>query len=129
MPVLTTSLYAALLAIICIVLAGRVGAMRGNKNISLGDHGDADLIVANRRHMNFVENVPLALLLMALVELNGGSKTLLHVFGASLLVARLIHPFGLDMDSVTRWQRLAGAGVTALVIVAASITLLWQYFR
>jgi uncharacterized protein len=101
LPILVTSLYAALLAILCMVLAGRVGALRGKKKtISLGDGGDPELIAANRRHMNFVEYVPLALILMALAELNGGSKTMIHAFGAILLVARVINAFGIDVNNV-----------------------------
>lgn len=129
MPILTTSLYAALLAILCLVLAGRVGALRGRKQtISLGDGGDAELLVAMRRHMNFVEYVPLALLLMALVEVNGGSKTMIHGFGAVLLAARLIHPFGIDANDMKKLPRLIGAFATIAVIVAEAGTLLWQYF-
>ena len=130
MPILVTSLYAALLAILCMGLAGGVGALRGKKKtISLGDGGDSQLIVANRRHMNFVEYVPLALILMALVELNGGSKTMIHAFGAVLLVARIVHPFGIDVNNMVKPQRLFGAFATIAVILAESAVLLWQYFH
>jgi uncharacterized membrane protein YecN with MAPEG domain len=126
MQVPVTGLYAALLALVAIALVAGVGATRGKTKISLGDGGDPKLIVAIRRHMNFVEGVPLALLLMALVELNGGSKALLHALGAILLVARLIHPFGLELQDMGKWQRIAGATATLLVTLAAAIVLLWQ---
>jgi uncharacterized protein len=130
MPILTTSLYAALLAIVCIVLAGMVGSLRGKKKtISLGDGGDPDLLVAMRRHLNFVEYVPLALLLIALVELNGGSKTLIHALGAILLAARIIHPFGIDANDMRKMPRFIGAFATIAVTLIAAGTLLWQYFR
>jgi uncharacterized protein len=129
MPILVTSLYAALLAIVCIVLSAPVGLMRGKKQIALGDSGDPEMIVTIRRHANFIEYVPLALILMALVELNGGSKTWVHALGAVLVVARIVHPFGLDTKNLNKWQRIAGTAVTLLVIAAAAITLLWQYFR
>ena len=126
MPVLTTSLYAGLLAIIYMALAANVGMTRTRRKISLGDSGDPDLIVSIRRHANFAEWVPLALLLMALIELNGGSKTWLHTLGAVLLAARIVHPFGLDVSDLSKWQRIAGAAGTILVIAAAALTLLWQ---
>jgi uncharacterized membrane protein YecN with MAPEG domain len=129
MPILTTSLYAALLAIICTVLAGMVGSRRGKlQSISLGDGGDPELLVAMRRHMNFVEYVPLALLLMALVELNGGSKTLIHGLGAVLLAARLLHPFGIDANNMMKAPRFIGTFATIAVTLVAAGTLLWQYF-
>lgn len=129
MPLPVTSLYAGLLALMCIILSGMVGQLRGNAKVSLGDGGNRDLVVANRRHMNFVENVPLALLLIALVELNGASKTWVHVLGAVLLIARIIHPFGLSMDKMMMPARIAGAAATIIVLLAAAITLLWQVAR
>lgn len=129
MPVLVTSLYAGLLALVCIVLGSMVGQLRGKKKISLGDSGDPEMIVANRRHVNFVEYVPLALLLMALVELNGAPKPWVHTLGAVLLAARILHPFGIDAGNMMMWQRFVGALATSIVIVAAALTLLWQYFR
>ena len=128
MPLVTTSLYAALLALVAVVLTGMVGYARSKTTIALGDGGDPGLVVASRRHMNFVENVPLALLLIAMVELDGGSRTWVHVLGGTLLVARLVHPFGINLETAKTWQRGVGAFATLIVIVAAAGTLLWQHF-
>ena len=129
MPLPVTSLYAALLALIFIVLTGMVGYARSKTTIALGDGGDPGLVVANRRQMNFVESVPLALVLIAMVELNGGSAPWLHVLGGVLLVARLVHPFGLNMVSAKSIARGLGSGGTLLVLFAAALTLLWQVLR
>jgi uncharacterized membrane protein YecN with MAPEG domain len=126
MLVATTALYAGLLAILIQYLGGSVGATRGRLKIPLGDGGNSELIVKNRRHMNAVENVPLALLLLALVELNGTPKLWIHIMGASLLVARAVHPWGLKIDSINEPARIFGAAVTALVTVAAAAILIWQ---
>ena len=128
MALQVTALYAALLGLVGFVLTGLVGRIRSKTGIAVNDGGNRDVIIANRRHMNWVENVPFVLLLLAMVELNGGSKTWLHVLGAALLVGRLIHPFGIDPDKMNTWQRGAGAGLTALVSLACIITLLWQQF-
>lgn len=129
MSVPVVSLYAALLAIVALTLAGLVGALRGKKKtISLGDGGDPDLLVAMRRQTNFVEYVPLALLLIALVELNGGAKTLIHGLGAVLVAARIIHPFGLDAKKMNTLPRFIGTLGTFAVTVVAAGTLFWQYF-
>ena len=126
MLVATTALYAGLLAILVQFLGANVGATRGRLKIPLGDGGNPELIVKNRRHMNAVENVPMALLLITLVELNGMPKFWIHMLGASLLVARAVHPFGLRMDSMSQPARIFGAAVTALVTVAAAGILIWQ---
>ncbi len=128
MSVQITSLYAALLGLIALFLAGSVGAKRAKTKISLGDGGDPGLIVANRRHMNFVENVPLALILIGLVEMNGGASNVVHSLGGALLVARIIHPMGLDVNNMMKWQRLAGAAVTFLVMGVSAVLLLLNHF-
>jgi uncharacterized protein len=126
MPVEVTGLYAGLLALLMIILNGRIGAIRGKKDISLGDKGDVDIIVAIRQHMNFVENVPFILLLMGLAELDGAPKFYLHILGATLLFARIIHPFGLNQEVLMKPARLAGAGLTPLVTLGSAVLLLWQ---
>ncbi len=58
MPSMITGLYAALLVLLSLVLAGLVGATRARKKtISLSDGGDAELFEAMRRHANLVEYV------------------------------------------------------------------------
>ncbi|KAF2215087.1 hypothetical protein CERZMDRAFT_94510 [Cercospora zeae-maydis SCOH1-5] len=49
------------------------------------------LFIANRAQANFIENVPLALLLSAFAEINGGSKTYLTSALAALTIARVLH--------------------------------------
>jgi uncharacterized protein len=124
--VAVTSLYAGILALVCLVLAGAVGQARSKSGISLGDGGDKVLLTAMRRHMNFVEFVPLILVLMALIELNGAPKGWLHGLGGVLVAARLIHPFSLDPDHMMKWSRFAGAMGTMLVLLASGLILLWQ---
>ena len=126
MPLPVTSIYAALLALLGIVLAGLVGRARSKTTVSLGDGDNAGIVEANRRHMNWVENVPVTLLLLAMVELNGAPKDWVHALGAVLLVARLLHPFGIEIAKMNTWQRGAGAGLSFLVTIGCAGTLLWQ---
>ena len=94
MPVPITALYAALLGLVMIVLQLLVGRQRLDTDVSLYDGGHPALAVAIRRHANWAEHVPFALILLALIELNGASAVWLHGLGATLLVARIVHPFG-----------------------------------
>jgi len=123
-----TALYASLLVIVALVLTGLVGRLRPKLNVSLGDGGHRGLIVANRRHMNSVEQVPLALFRLAVVELDGASSMWLHALGGTLLAERHMHPFGIDATNMKRMQRLSGASLTMLVEAALIVTALWQHF-
>jgi uncharacterized protein len=123
-----TAIYAAVFAVFAVILGSRVGALRLRTNVSLGDGGNADLIVANRRHLNFLENVPMILIMMACLELNGASATWLHGLGGALFVARVIHPLGLEVENMRRPARFAGATLTLLVTLTAAGKLLWMAF-
>lgn len=128
MALQVTALYAGLLGLIGIVLWALVGPVRGRTNVSLGDGGNKDLIEANRRHMNWVENVPFILVLFAIIELNGGSRIWLHVMGAVLVASRVVHPFGISAGTIVKWPRIVGAAGTFFVTIAATLTVLWQVY-
>jgi hypothetical protein len=68
-----TSFYAGLLAFLFIGLSVRVIRFRRGKHIAIGDGDDPSLRRAMRVHANFAEYVPLALILIAFVEMGGGS--------------------------------------------------------
>jgi len=72
--------------------------------------------------------VPMAVILIGLIELNGGGATLLHSLGGALLAARVIHPFGIDIDDMGKIPRLIGAMATMLVILVSAGWLLWNEF-
>ena len=123
-PVPITAIYAALQALLAIALVVPVGRLRASTDVSLGAGGNPQLETAIRRHANWTEHVPIALLLMALLELNGGSPGLLHGLGVTLLVARVLHPLGLDPTTMRRPLRGIGAFATLLVTLVAAIALL-----
>ena len=70
----------------------------------------------------------MALLLMAMAEGLGQPAWLIHALGASLLVARLVHPFGLAPEFGIRLARAGGSTLTLVVIIAASIACLWGLY-
>jgi hypothetical protein len=76
-------------------------------------HGDnMELATRIRRHANFTESVPFALILLGFLELNGASTGLLHGLGIALVASRIVHPLGLQHDNVRNPLRGIGAGVT-----------------
>jgi hypothetical protein len=123
MPVVT-SLYAALLALLLVVLAVAVVRVRLRDRVGIGHGGNDRLALRVRAHANFTEYVPMALLLLLLLEVCGTDRALLHAFGILLVVARLLHAFGLSRSAGRSLGRLTGAGLTFLLIAAMALLLL-----
>ena len=92
-------LIASLHVVLYLVLALRVVLHRNVHKIGVGSGGDAVLRRKVRVHGNFGEYVPLALLMLALLELAAVSTTWLWTFGIALLVARVLHAVGLGGSS------------------------------
>ena len=123
-----TALYAGLLALISIALGVPIGAMRGRTGISILHGDNMELATLIRRHANFTENVPLALILLGALELNGTSPGVLHGLGIALVLARIAHPLGLHHDNIRNPLRGIGAGGTILVTLIAAVMLIWGFF-
>jgi hypothetical protein len=114
MPLFITALYALALALIGSYLAFRAGSLRGKSGISIWYGDNQQLALEMRRHGNFAEFVPLAIILMAIVELNGMSPVVLHIAGVLLVLGRILHPMGMDAENINNPLRGAGAGGTLL---------------
>ena len=69
---------------------------------------------------------PEAAELVLRVEASGVTKGWVHALCIALVVARVVHPFGINPASAKELARGIGAGLTFLVILAASLTLLWK---
>lgn len=127
MSLTITGLYAGLLAIVGLALTFHAGSGRAKTGISLGT-GSSDLLLERvRRHANFIETVPIALILLAVLESSGKSAVTLHVLGSTLLVARIIHPFGLSATDMKKMPRFIGMLLTILVIFVSACMAIWQY--
>jgi len=124
LPIL--SFYAAGLALVHIGLSAAVVRQCLAHEVSLGDGGHDDLQVAQRRLANFAEHVPIALILIALVEWNGAAPALVHALGATLVASRMLHPMGLGTEFGVRLPRVVGFSGTCLVLVAGASWLLWR---
>ena len=128
MSVPITALYAGLLGLLGLVLGAGSGWLRQKTGVSLGAGDSPQQLVAFRRHGNFAEWVPIAIILIAILELNGVSSTAVHALGATLVVARVAHPFGLDPEKMSAPARGLGAAGTALVVLVAGIWSIATFF-
>lgn len=123
---LVTAFYAALSALLILLLAFRVVRLRWRARVGVGDGGDRVLARGIRAHANAVEYLPLALLLLLLLELLAIAPVWLHVLGIVLILSRLFHAWGLSRSGGTSFGRLAGTLGTWLVILLMVGILLWQ---
>ncbi len=121
-----TGFYAALLTLVALALATWVIRQRGRAHVGLGDGGDAQLQRAIRVHGNFIEFVPLALIAIALGEMLGVPRWLVHGLGLALLFGRLMHAQGLGTSSGASTGRLVGMALTYAVMIVAAVALLWR---
>jgi uncharacterized membrane protein YecN with MAPEG domain len=123
-----TPLYAGLLALFFVVLSARVVNLR-RRGIIFGDNGDVGVIRIVRAQANFAEYVPLALLMLGLLEMGRFSIYLLHALGIALLVARLFHGLALSFGWQMRFGRVAGAALTFAVLLIEAVLCLYQGLR
>lgn len=114
------------LALINLWLSVRVAQVRRATDVYVGDGSNDLLIRRMRAHANLGENAPILFGLVLVLEIARGTGPLLWAATALVLIARVLHPFGMD-----GWKpgRMAGALLTmglqlALAAWALSIPLI-----
>jgi uncharacterized membrane protein YecN with MAPEG domain len=126
-----TPLIASVLAIFYIRLTFGVIGLRQKHRISLGTGGNAELERAIRAHGNFTEYVPLALLLLAFLELNHAPLWLVAPLGLLLLTGRLLHAAGVRTDtpgaSPNRVRGMVATLSTLMALVVCNVG--WLVFQ
>ncbi len=116
-----TGLYASVLAIFLVFLAINIIRLRFKHRVGLGDGEQKPLIKAIRIHGNFTEYVPLALILLAIYELNSGEVLYLHLLGITLVIGRLFHAIGLTKSMGTSLPRQIGTLSTFIVLISLAV--------
>ena len=101
---MVSSLYVMLGALLLIKLSLDVVKMRNQYRVGYGDGGFYELQIAIRVHGNAVEYIPIALILLIIIEMNGAETWLIHLCGLMLIVGRLLHFYGLRHREI-RWRR------------------------
>jgi uncharacterized membrane protein YecN with MAPEG domain len=119
-----TAFYAALIGLLAVWLSANVIRGRVRFGVTAGDGGNPVLAQAIRAHANLAEHAPLALLLIGFAEASGTSKIVIHVLGVALVLARVLSGFGLSASLADRLPRRAGAGLTFLTMIVASLLIL-----
>ncbi len=125
-----TAIYAAVLALLYMGLALRVVLARRAARVGLGDGDNKRLEQTIRAHANCSEYVPIALILLILLEQTTLTAWSMHAAGAALLAARILHAWGLSHSSGESFGRFYGTLLTWMVIVFSALALLkFSFFR
>jgi uncharacterized membrane protein YecN with MAPEG domain len=123
-----TALYTGILLVMLVVLSVYVVKGRWSNKVGLGDGANEDMLKRMRTHANFIEYVPLALLGMYLLEVTKHGAIVLHVLGIALVVARLLHAYGMNRRS-PNFGRAGGATLTLIILLVEAILLILVWFR
>ncbi len=126
----TTAAFAGLFGIIYVGLTLWIMVSRTTHKVLQGDGGDQILAKRVRVHGNFGEYVPLSLILIGLLEGGGGRHGLVLTLLGSLLIGRVLHPFGLFAAPESASMLICRGGgmlLTLLAILVAAIALLADF--
>lgn len=118
-----TALYAGILALLAVFLANQVLYAR----LRTGKVPDWLPDTVLRVQANFVENVPFALLLLLVLELQGTPPKIMHLLGGGLVLCRLLHAFGMSRNPGANYPRLIGAQGTFLLIGTMGAAAIYGY--
>lgn len=110
-------------AVTSVWLAMRVAALRGKFKIAHG-HGENEFLVRRMRaQLNFVENTPFVLLLIAVIELSGKAGLWLSYVAAIYFIGRLAHAIGMDSAEVPLTRKI-GMAITFLTLLGLAVVAL-----
>ncbi|NIJ09017.1 hypothetical protein FHS31_002647 [Sphingomonas vulcanisoli] len=127
---------AAAAAIINIWLASRCVQVRMGAKIMTGDAGHPLMLCRMRAQANFAENAPFVLILLGLLEYAKGPQGWLWAVGIAFIVARVLHPIGMDqsLGGEPRHVPLRAIGIMVtwavqLILAAAAIWIVYTGHR
>lgn len=124
LPIIT-AFWAGLVGLLGLVLAFNVVRLRQKYRTGIGDGGHDELARGVRVFGNYSEYAALCLIMIALLDMLGGPRWLIHVCGAALLVGRAAHAWGITGSAGPSVGRALGIGLTWLILLVTGIALVW----
>jgi uncharacterized membrane protein YecN with MAPEG domain len=119
-PVPVTLTTGAACILLNLWLGWRIGQLRYQYKVSVGDGGHEPLMRRMRAQANFIENAPFVLILLGGLELSGANRLALAILAATFILARIAHVFGMDGGELHIWRRI-GMPLSALVSLILAI--------
>lgn len=123
-----TPIYAAILAVMLVVLSIRVIQLRRRLWIALGHENNEHLLRRQRAQQNFTEYAPLALILLLCAELQLAPGWSLHGLGTALVIGRGLHAFGVSRSPENYSFRTYGMILSFAVLALGALLNLWLAF-
>lgn len=124
-----TSVTAVFAGVLILLLTIKVIQLRRRGGVILGDNDDHALTKAIRGHANAAEQLPIALIIMGLAELQGGNTPLLLFSALSLVAGRVMHGVYFAVDGMHRRPRMYGTLLTlisqGLLVLTLALTVLF----
>ncbi|MEJ0026150.1 MAG: MAPEG family protein [Rhizomicrobium sp.] len=124
-PVAMVAFYAAINALIMLVLGMLVTRARMKTRTEIGDSDDPALLGPLRAHANNTETVPMAIILLILLLGLQANIFVIHAVGSTLTLGRLLHGYGLSRNIGASTPRLAGMILTWISTIIAIAVTLW----
>ncbi len=125
---LITPLFAAIMALMFVLLCINVVRYRFRERISLGDGGHKELNKAIRIQANFVEYVPLTLILMWILESLDLSPIRVFWVGIALVLSRVLHVVGMLYPRNLVVLRQIGVLMAFAILLWLTFAILRFYF-
>ena len=122
-----TALYASLLAFIYIKLSTNVIELRRLHRISLGHKNHKGLEQSIRAQANFIEYVPLGLILLSCLEINKIHPVIVFLLGGLLLVGRFLHAKSFITPNIDQSKRVQGMKFTFWSIRLMAAMLIFSF--
>ena len=116
-----TAIAASILGYLYFRLSFNVILFRRKFGIGLGDGNQEALQRAIRAQANLTEYAPIALILLACLELNNAPWWVTALLATTFVLGRLIHPMGMKDPTSSFGPRVKGMQLTLLSIIGLSI--------
>lgn len=121
LPITSTVAALASVALIALSIPVSLRRMKVDTRIGIGD--DPTLLRRIRAQGNFIEYVPLALIVLALCEYRGAPETWLYAIAVLLVLGRALHIAGM-LSGVTPIRASGMVGTYSALLVGAAVLML-----
>jgi len=123
-----TAPYFTAFGLLTILHAYRIIRLRLKYKVGIGDGGVPELARMVRVFGNYVEYVPLGLILLIGLEFVQAPVWYMHICGITLLLGRILHALGISRTAGKSGERMTGMALTFLSILLSSIGVsLWAF--
>jgi len=114
-----SAIYASVCAFLISWLSLNVIKKRKKNKVGIGDGGNKELQISMAAQSNAIEYIPIALLLLFVLEYNEANLLTIHVMGVLLIVGRILHARGMLSGNLK--IRVLGMQFTIFTIISIAV--------